>query len=56
LVGVKHVLVIRISVDGDLCVMILTMLVIKPVEIGGEAEEARDVKSNRQGEGISGVV
>lgn len=46
---------IRIPVDGDLCVTILTMLVIKPVEIGGEAEEARDVKSKRQAEEISGV-
>jgi hypothetical protein len=49
LVGVEPVLVIRIPVDGDLCLTILMPLLIKPLEIGGEAEEARDVKSKTTG-------
>jgi hypothetical protein len=40
----------------DSWVTILTLSSVRPWGVGGEAEEAEDVESDRQGEGVSGVV
>jgi len=40
----------------DSWVTILTLSSIRPWGVGGEAEEAGDVESDRHGEGVSGVV